>query len=628
MLQPRRTETSNTVLPAGESADVPHGAAAERRSFERRGVSSLQLDALEAERQRIARELHDELGQRLSAAKLVLAEVTRSTKQRAKVAGGLEDLRKVLDETVEAVRWLARDLRPPLLDDLGLNSAIDSLATSTAQRLGIQIDLQLGADTQVLGNAATIAVYRIVQEALTNVARHARASRVHIETRLANGLWELQIEDNGVGIGQRDPAARGSLGLIGMRERAQLLGGRFSIDAAPDGGTRIAVILPLDPPVENPARSARGLSGEALEHELAVHQVELESQNEQLRQTQLELCEARDRYLDLYDFAPVGYLTIDHRGLIAEANVWAATLFDLPRTGLVGTPFARFISRHDCDRWLRHSARAMLSNMAQSVDLMVQSAQGNAFHAQIDCVRFVRGGAQPVLRITLTDISAHAHAAMSRRMALRTVDDSESERRRVARRLHEELAQELSVLKMDLSNLLAQPERSEQDSRIGEMLGSVDHVVSTVRRIAVDLRPPMLDDLGLNAAVSWLAFDVATRTGVAITVQHDDEDPPLEETQSVGVFRLLQTALLLITHNAAGQTATVNLRCHNRQLELLLESSGTGWPFDNAIEPGLTAQSPLILQAHLLGGHIEVEESFHHSRRVAFRLPLPPRGSP
>jgi PAS domain S-box-containing protein len=633
MLQTRRAHTGSTLLPADPAdAAALSTARPERRSFERRGVSSLQLDALESERQRIARELHDELGQRLSAAKLVLAEVTRAAGHRANLAGGLEDLGKVLDETVDAVRQLARDLRPPMLDDLGLNSAIESLAATTGQRLGIQIDLQLDADPAVLGSAATIAVYRIVQEALTNVARHSQASRVRIETRLADGLWQLQIDDNGVGIGQRDPNTRGSLGLVGMRERALLLGGVFSITALPDGGTRVNVKLPLEPRDTNSAddRSQRlsGVTNPALEHELTVHQIELESQNEELRRAQVDLCEARDRYLDLYDFAPVGYLTIDHRGLIVEANVSAASLLGDGRDALIGSQFSRYVGKQDAQRWLRHAARTMLGHGPQAVDLRLQPASGMAFHARMDCLRFVRSGAEPVLRATLSDVSARTHAAMSRRIALRAVDDSEAERRRVSRTLHEDLAQELSVLKMDLSRLHAQPGQPAHDSSIGTMLASLDHAVSTVRRIAVDLRPPMLDDLGLNAAINWLASDVATRTGVAITVHHDDEDPPLDEAQCVGVFRLLQAALSLVTRNAAGQAATIQLHHFDDQLELLLESSGTGWPLDDAIEPAITAQSPLIQQAHLLGGRIEVEESSHQSRRVAFCLPLPSRGSP
>jgi PAS domain S-box-containing protein len=624
-----------TTLPLDPPLDEVSQAQSieERRALDRRSGSVQQLHAYEAERQRIARELHDELGQRLSAAKLVLAEVTRSAGQRASLAGGLEDLGRVLDDTVEAVRRLARDLRPPMLDDLGLNSALESLAQGTGQRLGVDIELQLEPDTQALSAAATIAIYRIVQEALTNVVRHAQASRVRIETLRTGGLWQVHVDDNGVGIGQRDPASRsGSLGVIGMRERAHLLGGRFSVHSAPGGGTRVSVVLPMDPA---PGQSQRGVDdaaerldgpggfgAEALEHELALHQVELESQNEELRRTQVALAEARDRYVQLYDHAPVGYITIDRHGVITEANLTAASLLNVERAVLAGSHFLRFVAGHDADRWVRHATRSILAGGTQSIDVMVQPREGGVFHAQLDCLRALHDGVDPVLRVTLSDVSARASAALNHRIAMRAVDESEAERGRVARELHEELAQELGALKMELASLQLPNGRRGMDNRIGGMLRGLDHSLATVRRIAVNLRPPMLDDLGLNAAVSWLAFDLSSSTGVALSVRHDNNDPPLDETRSVGLFRLLQGALSFITQNAAGQSAWIDLHHGEGELVLVIESSGTGWPLDSSFEPSVNAQSPLAVQAHLLGGRVTIESSIHHSRRIVFSMPL------
>jgi signal transduction histidine kinase len=160
------------------------------------------------------------------------------------------------------------------------------------------------------------------------------------------------------------------------------------------------------------------------------------------------------------------------------------------------------------------------------------------------------------------------------------------------------------------------------DNRIGGMLRGLDHSLATVRRIAVNLRPPMLDDLGLNAAVSWLAFDLSSSTGVALSVRHDNNDPPLDETRSVGLFRLLQGALSFITQNAAGQSAWIDLHHGEGELVLVIESSGTGWPLDSSFEPSVNAQSPLAVQAHLLGGRVTIESSIHHSRRIVFSMPL------
>ncbi len=633
MLDPHGAKTdSKPPAPTDLATAAPPVGGWERRTFDRRGVTSLQLDALESERQRIARELHDELGQRLSAAKLMLAEVSRAASPHGKLTEGLEDLGKVLDDSVEAVRQLARDLRPPMLDDLGLNSALESLATGTASRLGIRIELQLDADPQLLDSSATIAVYRIAQESLTNVARHARARHVRIESRLGSASWLLQVEDDGVGMAQREPAARHTLGLVGMRERAHLLGGRLRIEPAPGGGTRVCLELPLEQPIAALAREAApklsALTFAEIEHERAVHQLALESQNGELRRAQVELSVARDRYLDLYDFAPVGYLTIDHGGVIVEANVTAASLLAVPNGALIRKPFSEFVVKRDIDRWLHHASHALGSEGSQSVEVMLQPARGVAFQAQLDCVRSVHDMAEPMLRATLSDVSAREQATMSRRIALRAVDEAEAERKRLASALHEDLAQDLSVLKMDLARLLDTPSPFKSSISIGKMIDSTDHALSKVRRIAMDLRPPILDDLGLNAAVNWLALDVATRTGVAIKVHHDDNDPPLDAFQRVGVFRLLQIALSLITRSAAGQSATIHLRHGNGQLELLMESSGSGWPMGDSLDMAVATHSPLVQQVHLLGGRLEFEDSIHQSRRVAFRLRLPSGGEP
>jgi PAS domain S-box-containing protein len=635
---------SQQVLPLEQpDGDGLHAEAlAERRGLDRRSArerqfddSVQQLDTYEAERQHLARELHDELGQRLSAAKLVLSEVTAAAAKRASVSGGLEDLGRVLDDTVDAVRRLARDLRPPMLDDLGLNAALESLAAGTAQRLGIDIELQLEPDTQVLSAAATIAVYRIVQEALTNVTRHAQASRARIETCRIGAMWQLHVDDNGTGIGQRDEASRsGSFGLVGMRERAHLLGGRFSVHGSPLGGTRVSVVLPLESAQDQnlPVGDAHtdghdgpgGLSAGALEHELAFHEIELRTQNEELQRTQVALAEARDRYIDLYDHAPVGYLTLDKRGKIVEANVTAASLLNVNRSALIGRHFSGFVASHDADRWLRHATRSMLAGGAQSVDVMVQPAEGVVFHAQLDCLRTLRNNSEPVLRSTLADVSARASELLNRRIAMRAVDESEAERRRVARELHEELAQELGALKMELAGLQRQEGRHEMDNRIGGMLRSLDHALGSVRRIAVNLRPPMLDDLGLNAAINWLAFDMSSRTGVALSVSHDLDDPPLDEARSVGLFRFVQSALSVVTQNAAGQSGWIDLHHRGAELVLVIESSGTGWPLEASLEPTIKPQSPLALQAHLLGGRVTIETSTHHSRRIVFSMPLEP----
>jgi signal transduction histidine kinase len=164
----------------------------------------------------------------------------------------------MLDDTLAALRRISSDLRPLMLDDLGLNAAIEWLARDTGRRMGIAVTVQLGeADPPVHDRVAT-AVYRMVQEALTNVARHARASAVQITLGHTDDELELTVEDNGTGFAQQASPRAGSFGLLGMRERADLLGGRLELGNAPGGGARLTVRLPLSGLRQAPATRRTG----------------------------------------------------------------------------------------------------------------------------------------------------------------------------------------------------------------------------------------------------------------------------------------------------------------------------------------------------------------------------------
>lgn len=208
-----------------------------------RRLSANIVEGREAERRRIARELHDELGQGLSALKLDLcafADDTLPEGQRARV----QRMQARLDETMAAVRRIALDLRPQMLDDLGLSAAVEWLVRDFSRRTGLRCTMQLD-DIGALGDQAGIALYRMVQEALTNVLRHAHASSVHVELRRdADRVW-VSVRDNGVGLGPGLPAHDSQFGLLGMRERADMLGGQLQIESLERGGTCVRMQLPL-----------------------------------------------------------------------------------------------------------------------------------------------------------------------------------------------------------------------------------------------------------------------------------------------------------------------------------------------------------------------------------------------
>jgi len=221
--------------------------ALERQREELRRLSARLTEAREDERRHVARELHDELGQRLSALKLDLATLMpQAESDAATLRERLRALMAEVDGAVAATRRIAADLRPAMLDDLGLTAAIEWLATDWERRAGLRISLDCEAVDGSLAESASTTIYRIVQEGLTNVSRHADASEVHVELRRADHDLVLRIADDGHGLVPGDTDKRSSSGLAGMRERARILGGSASLRNKPGGGCLLEVRLPLE----------------------------------------------------------------------------------------------------------------------------------------------------------------------------------------------------------------------------------------------------------------------------------------------------------------------------------------------------------------------------------------------
>ncbi len=199
----------------------------------------------EEERTRVAREIHDELGQALTAMKIDLAFLMRELPgDRRQPLSRIQSLSKLADQTIDSMRRIATELRPGILDDLGLVAAVEWAANDFQARTGTKCRVGLpDVDVPIHPECAT-ALFRIFQETLTNVARHARATEVNVKLAKDNGDLSLEVQDNGQGIGDEQLSAPRSLGILGMRERALLLGGDLTIRGAPGKGTTVSVRIP------------------------------------------------------------------------------------------------------------------------------------------------------------------------------------------------------------------------------------------------------------------------------------------------------------------------------------------------------------------------------------------------
>jgi two-component system sensor histidine kinase UhpB len=212
-----------------------------RLEDERQESASRALAAQEAERLRVAQELHDEVGQGLTAVLLDLARLQRGAP--GELEGELDEIQESVRASLENSRRIALELRPEALDDLGLAAALLVLADRLSERAGIEIEEAIEPDLPPLERDQELVVYRVAQEALTNVVRHAEAQRAELRLRQRGDRLELRIRDDGRGLGGDDSGDGG--GIRGMHERALMVRGRVRVAGRPEGGVEVALDLPL-----------------------------------------------------------------------------------------------------------------------------------------------------------------------------------------------------------------------------------------------------------------------------------------------------------------------------------------------------------------------------------------------
>jgi signal transduction histidine kinase len=230
---------------------LDEGKRAEERitkSRERlRNLSGRLQSLLEEERTRISREIHDELGQALTALKLDLSSIRRSlvsdglSEQSAKI----HEIERAVNRIIRTMRRISTELRPGILDELGVAVAIEWMATDFQNRTGINCKVTIKEVDTISDTVRATAIFRIVQEALTNIMRHAAASQVNVSLEKVDDTLIVEVRDNGIGILEGRIVDSKSLGLIGIRERVLLLGGEAVIRGKPGEGTLVRVTLPV-----------------------------------------------------------------------------------------------------------------------------------------------------------------------------------------------------------------------------------------------------------------------------------------------------------------------------------------------------------------------------------------------
>ena len=309
-------------------------------------------------------------------------------------------------------------------------------------------------------------------------------------------------------------------------------------------------------------------------HELEVHRVELELQNQQLAEAHLAAEESKEGYRELYESAPIGYLTLDSEGTIVAANLCASELLRRPRAQLLGEKLSRFIAEGHQDRW--HFARRALaeSSKRRSLELELSLDDGSTLETQLVGSGHPESGG--ALNLALLDVTELRGVERALRRAASAVSLAEQqERRRLASDLHDDAGQLLSLAALKL-RALADTVAGERDDQFRELAEILAEARRRITSLSFQLSPPLLHDVGLVAATRWLAEDLERRYGLSVSVA-ESEELALDEAARVTLFRAIRELLINVKRHAGVDKARVQIWSEGVMARVAVEDGGVGF---------------------------------------------------
>jgi PAS domain S-box-containing protein len=366
--------------------------------------------------------------------------------------------------------------------------------------------------------------------------------------------------------------------------------------------------------------------------ELSVTGEELSQQAEELRVTRDELAVQRQHYQDLFDSAPDGYLVTDKDGNIAECNLAGADMLNVDRKYVVGKPLSVFVAGVD-QKLFSKRLDDLINNKdagADNWELVMQPRNRTAFQALIIAKVMQESKGAGKLRWLIHDISKRHELEEQRRWLLgRLVSAHEEERTRIARELHDKMAQHLSALVMGLQSLRKIGQKPVPVQEIERLQGIAEEIGREVRQIATELRPAALDDLGLVKALSNYVQEWSAQSGVPVSFHQSGfghGEPSLSSQIKTAVYRIVQQALINIAQHAKAGHVSVVLEQRIDHLLVIIEDDGVGFVVDDVMRRGSTRGALGLIgmreRAALLGGTLEIESKLKAGTTVFVRIPV------
>jgi PAS domain S-box-containing protein len=373
------------------------------------------------------------------------------------------------------------------------------------------------------------------------------------------------------------------------------------------------------------------VEGESLIHELQVHQIELEMQNEELKRSQAELEESRGRYRDLYDFAPVGYLTLDVYGMIFEANLTAAAQLGISRGDAIGRHLHSFMDRESADAlhlFLRKPARPGEKTV---LECRLVRAQGPPAEFTLTAAgEYSHSGKPKRYRVILADVSklkqmerqARETGERLRSLASQLNLAEEHGRMAIAQTLHDAISQTLAAARMKLSTALntsVPPEKT-----VDEVLALLAAVLDESRSLMEEISPAVLHELGLGPSADWLADKMSRMHGISINTDKTGDFSDLGQDEKIMIYQMMRELLTNVVRHSGARNALLSLWRHAGAVGMSVWDDGRGF---NAQKAGSAAGEGFGLfniseRMKACGGGMQIESAPGQGTTVTIRLPL------
>ncbi|MBI3770184.1 MAG: PAS domain S-box protein [Deltaproteobacteria bacterium] len=567
-----RLEFAGDVYLFGVACDITERKAAETV---RKSLAAQLLHTIERERQRVARELHDDVGQALATIGVLLdaIEISPATVPES-VRPALTATRATIAEIAESLARIVREYHPVELLGLGLEDTLRAHAPQFADRHKLALRLTTEPVEGLLTPEQELHVYRIVQEALANAARHARAKSLQVALTRAPDRLVVRVRDDGIGFTPDAPTC--GIGLVTMRERAMLMRGELTIESAPGRGTAVQLVLPLaaEQAATEPSRAATPTHGPA--EARASTQGALRS-DEPAATRPLPAALDLEVFRRMADMSSEAFMLADRDGRFIYVNDCACTLSGFDRGELLTMSVSDINPDFPPPEWREWVVTAR--GAAPPFETRHWCKDGTLIPVEISAARIERPD-EPYFFGVVRDISERKEAeAAQNGFTRRLLHTLEAERQRVARELHDEVGQAIAavgVLLHTLENTLGSiPQDLQQE--LAATYATIRQITESVARIVRDYHPADLLALGLEETLRTHARQFAQRHKLTLRLATVSAEGLLSDEHALHVYRIVQEALANVARHACARHVSVRLVRQRRRLVATVRDDGAGF---------------------------------------------------